>query len=169
MKRFVSCFCLVAVLLFGVYCFPYADVGISESVFNWYIDGYARAVAFVLRLFESHITLIDNQIHGRVSLEVAKSCDAIECLILFVAAVVAAPGALSRKLAVLLVGLPGLAALNVTRIVALYYAGVLWPTSFHAFHTVIWPLVLVAVTVLAFLRARRWLQPSERTETGHTR
>jgi exosortase/archaeosortase family protein len=166
MKRFVSRFCLVALLLFGVYCFPYADVGISESVFTWYIDGYARAVAFVLRLFESHITLIDNQIHGRVSLEVAKSCDAIECLILFAAAVVATPGVWSRRLAVLLVGLPGLAALNVARIVALYYTGVFWPFSFHAFHTVIWPLLLVTATGLAFLWAGRWLQPPERAGTG---
>jgi exosortase/archaeosortase family protein len=81
---------------------------------------------------------------------------------LFVAAVVATPGAVSRKLTVLLLGLPGLAALNVVRIVALYYTGVFWPVSFHAFHTVIWPLVLLAVTGLAFLWATCWWQPSGR-------
>ena len=54
---FVQRFLGAAALLFLVYCFPYAELGVSETIFNAYIDGDARVVAWFLRLFEPGLVM----------------------------------------------------------------------------------------------------------------
>src|SRR5256885_8387485 len=91
MLRFALRFGLIAGVLFGLYCFPYAEHGISEAGFGRYLAAYARVAGWILHLFEPGIVVAGRQIQGRFLLEIIKNFDAMENNILFVAAVLALP------------------------------------------------------------------------------
>jgi exosortase/archaeosortase family protein len=155
--RFALRFAGVAGLGFALYAFPYAENGISESWFKAYLGAYARAVGWVLGVFEPNIVVSGKLIFGRMTLEIVKTCDAMEVNILFCAAVAAVPAPLLRKLGVLAGGLAILVGLNVLRICSLYYIGVHFPSAFETAHLDVWPLALVLLTVALFLLAAGWM------------
>jgi exosortase/archaeosortase family protein len=153
--RFAAC----AALLFGIYCFPYREVGIGERWFQSYLAAYARLVGAALGVFEDHLTVSGAAIFGRTSLTIAKNCDAMEVKILLVSAIVALEGVpfVPRTVAALL-ALLGIVVVNVVRIVSLYYVNVMAPELFERLHLEIWPLVLVVVAALEFLLVVRVLE-----------
>jgi len=151
--RFALRFGGISLLLFGAYCFPYAEVGLSEAFFNAYLDGYTRVVSSILRLFENGLAVSFNRIHGRFSIEVAKGCDAMDCNILFTSAILAHTGRWGQKGLALLAGLAAIAGINVVRVVSLYYTGLYWPSRFSFVHTILWPLLMLSLTVALFLVA----------------
>lgn len=149
---------MTAGVLFGVYAFPYAQYGVSEAWFAEYLGAYARLVGWVLNLFESGMHVEGATVFGRVTLHIAKSCDAMESKLLFVAAVLAFPAPATRKLPVLALGLCGLTLINVARIVTLYFVLVRNRAAFDFFHLELLPLVMVASTALLFVASTRFMQ-----------
>ena len=160
-RRFALRFVGVAAALFGIYAFPYAEHGISESWFTAYLSAYARAVGAVRSLVEPNITVSGKLIYGRIALEIVKTCDAMEINILFCAAVAAFPGRLSRKLAVLVGGLGVLVVFNVVRICSLYFIGIHFPSKFETAHLEVLPLVFVVLTAGLFLLSTNWMMADE--------
>jgi exosortase/archaeosortase family protein len=154
--RFAAGFVLVAGALFALYTFPYAENAISERWFDDYLAFYARAAGLALRQLDSAVSVSGSDILGRYPLRIVKNCDAIEVNILFVSAVLAFPTRWRRRALGLLLGLPALVALNITRICSLYFIGVSAPDSFELFHLEVWPLVLVGCAALLFLSWANW-------------
>jgi exosortase/archaeosortase family protein len=159
--RFVIGFVAVAAVLFGLYCFPYAENGVSEGWFTSYLSAYARVAGGVLSLIESNVTVAGTNIVGRFSLEIGKNCDAMEANILLLAAIVAFPSPWRRRLASVAVGLAILIAANVLRICSLYYVGVYFPTSFELMHLEVWPLLLIALAASEFALLATWMKRDE--------
>jgi hypothetical protein len=95
--RFAMVFAVVGGGLLAAYSFPYAQHGVREDWFARYLAVYARLAGGVLRLFDSGVHLVGNDIVGRTSLTVAKNCDAMDVSLLFAAAVVAFPARWSRR------------------------------------------------------------------------
>jgi exosortase/archaeosortase family protein len=156
--RFAVVFALVGGALLTLYSFPYAQHGIREDWFARYLALYARLAGLVLRVFDSGVHVAGNDIVGRVSLTVAKNCDAMDVSLLFVAAVVAFPAPWRRRLVGMGAGVAALTVVNVLRIVSLYYVDVHWPRAFEAVHAEVWPLAIVALAAGAFLAWCRWAQ-----------
>jgi exosortase/archaeosortase family protein len=146
-------------VLFAIYCFPYAESGLAEAFFRAYLNGYASLIGRLLGLVEPAVQVIDNRIIGRTSLQIVKSCDAMEANILFAAALFAFPGARTRKLLALGSGLAVIAALNVLRIGSLYFVALHLPGSFELFHLELWPLVMIAATLVLSLSCAVWMKP----------
>ena len=71
-------------------------------------------------------------------------------------AVLAYPRSLIHKLCGLAVGVSVLLALNLTRLVHLFYIGVYNPTAFEVAHTVIWQAVIILITVALWLVWIKW-------------
>lgn len=173
--RFALTFGAIAAALFAVYCFPYQENGISERFFTSYLDAYARAAGSVLSVLEPRIVVSGNNIIGRFSMSIIKSCDAMEANILFSAAVLAFPAPPWRKPIAVIAGLAALIAANLLRLCSLYYVGVYFPSSFEFMHVEVWPLLMMAAALLDFVASVRWMQgpvcgpptsPSE-TAAGH--
>jgi exosortase/archaeosortase family protein len=156
--RFAAGFVLVAGVLFALYTFPYEENGISERWFEDYLAFYARAAGFALHQLDSAVSVHGSDILGRYPLRIVKNCDAIEVNILFASAVLAFPTSWRRRALGLLLGLPALIALNITRICSLYFIGVASPDSFELFHLEVWPLVLVACAALLFMGWANWTE-----------
>lgn len=160
--RFALTYAAIAGLLFGIYAFPFELWGAREDWLAGYLAAYARLSGGVLHLFEPGIVVEGAFIHGRFPLQIVRNCDAIEVNILFASAVLAFPAGWRRRLVALGAGLAVLVALNVLRICALYYLGVLSPEAFKLAHEEVFPLLLVAATALIFLVCARRLQGEER-------
>jgi len=157
--RFALTFLLAAGALFAIYSFPYQENGISESWFHRYLAGYAQLAGSVLGLFDGQVHVEGTVIDGRFSLNIVKSCDAMEASLLFLAAIVAWPGAWRRKILAAAVGLVALTLLNVVRICSLYAVGIHFPRAFELLHVEIWPLLLILATIGNFIVWARWMRP----------
>jgi exosortase/archaeosortase family protein len=84
----------------------------------------------------------------------------MEAKILFVSAVAASPGPLSRRAAAAIGGLAVLFLTNVIRIASLYFIGVQSADAFEVAHREVWPLLLVGMAALEFLLWARWIGPA---------
>jgi exosortase H (IPTLxxWG-CTERM-specific) len=158
--RFAVVFILVAGVLLTLYSFPYAEHGVREDWFSRYLALYASVAGSLLGVFDSGVRVVGNDIVGRVTLTVAKNCDAMDVSLLFTAAILAFPARWSRRLVGIVVGVAALTALNVLRIVSLYFVDVRWPAAFELVHAEVWPLAMVVSAVAAFLFWSRWAEAS---------
>ena len=92
--------------------------------------------------------LSENTIRSaRFALTIRRGCDAIEPTWLFCSALFSFPAPMTRKILGMLAGAVLLQALNLVRIVSLYFIGLNYPTLFKAAHLEIWPVVFVLVAV----------------------
>jgi exosortase H (IPTLxxWG-CTERM-specific) len=71
-------------------------------------------------------------------------------------AILASPGHWRRKLVGLVVGVPVLIALNLTRLVHLFYVGVYHPAAFDLAHSVLWEGFLILAILGLWLIFTRW-------------
>jgi exosortase/archaeosortase family protein len=164
--RFVLRFAAIAFALFAVYCFPYELLGVKGDWLEGYLALYARLAGFVLHLVDAGVTVVGRTIYGRFSLEIIRSCDAIEVNILFASAVLAYPGSPARKALALSLGLSALVLVNLLRITSLYYVGLCCVTWFETVHLELWPLGMVAAAALSFVLCARWLGSEAETKLG---
>jgi exosortase/archaeosortase family protein len=155
--RFALTFAAIAAVLFGLYYFPYRENGLSEEWATVHLVSYAHVVGAVLRVVEPGIVVSRNEILGRFGMSIVKSCDAMEANMLFVAAMLALPAVWWRKGAALLAGLAALVAFNIVRLCSLYYVGVYLPSLFEVMHIDVWPILMIAFTVLDFYVCTRWI------------
>jgi exosortase/archaeosortase family protein len=148
--------------LLGLYYFPYAQESWTKHWMDGYLRGYAAMSGAVLRWFEPALQVRGQEIIGRYSLRIVKTCDAMDVQILFFSAVMAWPGPWRRRAAAAAIGVVAIAAVNVIRICSLYYFGILLPSSFELMHLEVWPALIVIFSVAGFVVfARRPL------DTGH--
>jgi exosortase/archaeosortase family protein len=157
--RFAVVFAVVGGALLTVYSFPYAQHGVREVWFERYLGVYARLAGLVLRIFDSGVHVVGNDIVGRTSLTVAKNCDAMDVTLLFSSAIVAFPAPWRRRLIGIVLGAAALTLVNVLRIASLYFVDLRWPSAFETIHAEVWPLAIVVLAAAAFLTWSRWAQP----------
>jgi len=155
--RFVLTFGLIASALFAFYCFPYELFGAKGDWLEGYLAWYARMAGFVLHLVDSSVLVTGRTIQGRFSLEIIRSCDAIEVNILFASAVLAFPARAKKKVFALAIGLTALVVVNLLRIVSLYYVGLYRMAWFETVHLELWPLGMVGAAAISFVLWARWL------------
>ncbi len=110
-------------------------------------------------MFDPTITVTHRVIHGRFSLQIVKTCDAMDVTILLVSAIVGWPGPGRRSSARAAAATAVIFATNVLRICSLYFVGIYGPSSFDFIHLELWPAVIVLIAVGYF-----WLF-TERTRT----
>jgi exosortase/archaeosortase family protein len=148
---FLLRFAIVAGVFLSAYYFPYAPRGLAGTLLRLYLAAYARLAGAALSLFDPAVHVEGTQILGRFNLEFAMNCDAMDVYILFSAAVLACPATWRRHLMGLVMGLLMLVAINVTRIVSLYWVGVHFPSLFEFCHVDLWPILIIAATCTGFL------------------
>jgi exosortase/archaeosortase family protein len=155
-RRFALFFALLSGTLLALYYFPYGQDGGVKQFLDGYLRGYAAVAGAVLGWFEPSITVHGQDIIGRYSLRIVKTCDAMDVQILFVSAVLAWSGRWRRRLLGAATGVVVLFWVNVARICSLYYVGIMRPSSFEFVHLELWPAVIVILSVAGFLVFTAW-------------
>jgi exosortase family protein XrtM len=154
-------FVVVFVVVLLAFQFAYYGLIVDSGPFHAYLVAIGRLAANLLGALGERVVTADNQMTSSFSMSVASGCDALQAMAILVIAVVAFPGAISRKLLGVIGGAGLLFALNIVRVASLFWTGVHAPGWFETLHTDVWPAAIVACAVLLWVVWARWsLTPS---------
>src|SRR5690606_4976668 len=112
------------------------------------ISGYLIAV-LGREIQTSGVIIYDVKTSFAVMIEAG--CNGIEATILLVAAVLAFPAPWKNKLYGLLIGFAAIQALNLVRIVSLFFLGLWNETAFEWAHLYIWQALIMLDAIVVFL------------------
>jgi exosortase H (IPTLxxWG-CTERM-specific) len=151
--RFQGLFVLIfaaCYLVFGV--LPRVQLG----VLNPYTEFLAKAVAVVINLFGAGAVANGALVYSpRYSMDIAMGCDGVEASCLYLAGVMAFPSSWRARLIGLAFGVPLIQAINLTRLVVLYYVGMYLPSVADQIHDyVAQTIVILLSTAILFF----WLE-----------
>ena len=145
MIRFVLLFGVVIGLFHVLAATPFAE----ERAWPAYLRLNARVSAGLLQLAGQEATVDDRVVSGPgSSLLIERGCDAVHPSVLFIAAVLASPVALWTKWLGILIGTVVLMAINVVRIVSLYFIQRHVPSLFELMHVEVWQALFIFLAVL---------------------
>lgn len=119
----------------------------------------AQATLALLHWFGMEATRTANVIShpNGFAYEIYYRCTGFLPVAFLATAILAYPGPLRRKIIGLAVGVPVLIALNLTRLVHLFYLGVRHPAAFDLAHSVLWEGLLILAILGLWLGWTRWL------------
>ncbi len=169
MLRFFLLFVTLLVALFGFRITNFARdhvtlpfTGVLADVSGWLIMLFDDAVmteGIVIRSLENGFAVA-----------IAPGCDGIEAVIILVSAVLAFPSPWLHKLVGILIGFIAIQALNLVRIISLFYMGQYSQVAFDWFHLYLWQALIVLDALAVWLIWLRYLprrsRPVEATATG---
>lgn len=167
MTRFFLTFFVLVVVLFTAELTPFAQ----DAFVIPFTSGIARLSAAVMQLWDDQVLS-----HGKVIWDSASSfavsieagCNGIEAGIVLAAALLAFPASWSEKLLGIAVGMVTVQALNLARIVTLFYLGQWNRTAFEWAHLYIWQALIMLDVLVVFLLWLRWLSTRRPLETPRT-
>ena len=141
--RFLGLFALI----FGALYFLLGTApGVRIGIIKPYTELLAKSVAAIVNVFGAGATAAGTQVSSsRFSINIAMGCDGIEASSVFVAGVLAFPTSWRARLIGFALGAPLIHAINLGRLVGLYYAGVYFPSVVEELH------VYVAQTIVILL------------------
>jgi exosortase/archaeosortase family protein len=139
-------------LLYALLAIPFA-----EGILYQYLKLNARASNWILNLLGqgTHVTEVTIQ-SPAFAIAIRRGCDAVEPTWLLCAAILAFPGDWRRKCIGMAAGMAILQALNLVRIVTLYWIGSRFPAIFPSAHLEVWPAVFILVAIGLFIRWKGW-------------
>ena len=126
----------------------------------------ARLCGAMLNLIGQHNRVIDGTLWSgdKAVVTVLPLCSGFEFLCLFSAAVLVFPAPLAKKLPGMLVGVALLLALNLIRIMSLFFIGIHYPNIFTVVHEEIWAMILVIASIVLYVAWIRWAGPATRPQ-----
>ena len=126
------------------------------QLFPAYLEFNAKLSGLILSLLGQEVTVVNDAISSnRFSISIRHGCDAIEPSALFAAVVLAFPAAWRPKVYGLLVGVFFLLALNLLRIITLFFIGIHYPNLFHTAHIELWPAAFIFLAIFCWAL---WIQ-----------
>ncbi len=113
-----------------------------------FIHGIAQLASFILNVFGEKSQVTDGIIYSpQYAITVLPACTAIEFSCIYCAAVLAFPASWSRKLIGIAVGIVAMTALNLVRIMSLYFTGIHFTSYFTVMHEQIWGIIQIPAIV----------------------
>jgi exosortase H (IPTLxxWG-CTERM-specific) len=138
--------------LLVVFYFLIAWRPVNDAVVVPFTAGIARVSAAVLRVLGEDVAVSGTEVRSSsFAVNIENGCNGVETALLFGAAVLAFPAPWRRRLAGLAVGFVAIEAINLVRVVSLFWIGAHRPALFSSSHTVLWQSVVVLCGVLLFL------------------
>ena len=120
----------------------------------------ASCSAFVLHFLDSNVMSNGNvlqDVRTGSGIAIEAGCNAVEACIMLAAAMLAYPAALRWKITGLVIGCLAIQALNLVRIVSLFYL-VRWSVpAFEFAHLYLWQALIMLDVLLAWLVWLRWI------------
>lgn len=157
--RFLATFGLLLAVYYALILLPWGD-----RALYLYLRGNAWLAGAILHGLGQDIHVSDLTIRsGAFAVSTRRGCDAFEPAWFFCAAVLAYPAAWRAKPRILLAGAAAILALNLVRIVSLYYLGRYAPGLFASAHLEIWPALFILAAVALWIL---WVRSVSRPPTA---
>lgn len=156
MTRFLFIFCTVLGSLFAIEMLK----PVQESVIQPFTGLLAALSTALILPFDDTVIaqgriLRDAATGFAVSIEAG--CNGVEAAIVLIAGILAFPASLRHKLVAILAGFFFVQALNVVRIISLFYLGQWNYTVFEWFHLYLWPVLIMLDVLIVFAIYLQWL------------
>ena len=156
LRFFVVCALLMAAF-YALFYTPPWESSTLDGFFGAYLRLYADATAAILRVLGGEATVSDTVVvSSHFSMRVVRGCDALEATALVICAVVASPVRFRSRLLGVLGGVLVLGAVNLVRLVSLFFVGVHFPKAFETIHLEVWQAVLIILAIALWLLWVRW-------------
>ena len=124
----------------------------SDFIHGALLTTTARLTSVILRLCGTDAHVSGTTIMSpSFSVNVIAACSGIFAYVIFVAAVLAYPCKLKEKITGIGLGIPAIFAVNLIRMVSLFYIGTYLPQFFEVLHLLFWQALMIAVVVLFWL------------------
>jgi exosortase H (IPTLxxWG-CTERM-specific) len=161
MLRFLALFMALTLSLFAAELMPPAQRWVVEP----WTETVARVSAGAITTFDASVVASGRQLLDRLTgqgVSIEAGCNGLEAMILLASAMLAFPASWARKLGGIVLGGIAIQALNIVRIVSLFYLSRWNPAWFEWAHLYLWqPLIMVDVLVV-WLVWLRWARGGPR-------
>ena len=159
MIRFFVVFLLLLAVLFGLELTPWVQA--------WFVEPWTAALA---KISTSLVTLFDGSVHasGKIisstksgfAVSIEAGCNGVEATIVLLAAILAFPAPWKHKLMGLAAGIVAVQALNVVRVISLFYLGQWNRDVFEWAHLYVWQALIMLDALIVWLLWLRTLPAS---------
>ncbi len=150
MIRFTVLFLVLLIGLFALCLLP----PVERHFVMPFTAGLAHVCTGLVSMFDANVLAEGNVIRSTTNgfaIAIERGCNGIEAMIVLVAAVLAFPSPFRHKLVGLAIGFVAIQALNVVRIISLFYLGQWSMTAFEWFHLYIWQALIILDALVVWL------------------
>jgi exosortase H (IPTLxxWG-CTERM-specific) len=146
-------FVLFVVLLIGLF---YLEIlqSTEKLVIIPFTSLIADVSVWIVKFFDPDVVSHANVIRDRVtgfSVRIERGCNGVEALIILFAAIFSFPAPLKNKLIGFSIGFFAIQALNLVRIVSLFYLGQWNRVAFEWFHLYLWQALIILDALVVWL------------------
>ena len=156
MAKFLLIFCSVLAVLFAIEMLN----PVQEAVIHPFTAVLADVSTAVILPFDDTVIaqgriLRDATTGFAVSIEAG--CNGVEAAIVLIAGIVAFPASIQHRVIAILAGFVFVQALNIVRIISLFYLGQWNYAVFEWFHLYLWPVLIMLDVLVVFAIYLQWL------------
>jgi exosortase H (IPTLxxWG-CTERM-specific) len=153
-------FILLFLVLLGVLFVAELMQPVDRWVIAPFTAGIAHVCVFLVGLFDSHAIAYGNILQSTrdgFAIAIERGCNGVEAVIILVSAMLAFPAPWKHKLAGIGLGFLAIQAMNLVRLISLFYLGQWNRVWFDWFHLYLWQALIVLDALVVFLLWLRWL------------
>ena len=164
MVRFFVLFLVILVALFAAEMTPPVQAAL---VIPW-TEALARISAALVTLFDPGVTAVGKVLQNTgngFAVSIESGCNGIEAAIVLIAAMLAFPAPWKHRVLGILAGLAAVQALNIVRVVSLFYVGQWSMPVFEWAHLYLWQALIMLDVLVVWLIWIRSLPPLPPTRT----
>jgi exosortase H (IPTLxxWG-CTERM-specific) len=156
LARFVLIFVTVLIALFTLEMLT----PVQENVIVPFTSMLAQVSVAIISPFDSTVAS-----HGKIlffrdsgfSVSIEAGCNGVEAMIVLLAAVVAYPASWRARLVAIVLGFLAVQAMNIVRIISLFYIGEWNHEIFMWVHLYLWPVLIMLDVLIVFIVYIRYL------------
>ncbi|MFH0946185.1 MAG: exosortase H [Planctomycetota bacterium] len=166
-KQAIRRFILLFLGLFLAFEVILYTVLVSSGIYQSHLDWNARVSGRILSLFLENIVVTRNHIQSPAfSITVGIGCDAIQPAAVFLAGVLSFPVQVRAKVIGAVAGALIISAVNLVRIVSLYFLGLYRPDLFELAHVEVWQGLFIVLALVLWILWVRWADRPLRAASG---
>ena len=146
-------FVLFTVLLVGLFTLEILQPA-EKYVILPFTSLIADVSAWIIQTFDDNVMSISNVIRDKTTgfgVRIERGCNGVEALIILFAAIFAFPAPIKHKLIGFAIGFVAIQALNLVRIVSLFYLGQWNQVAFEWFHLYLWQALIILDALVVWL------------------
>jgi exosortase H (IPTLxxWG-CTERM-specific) len=150
MTRFFVLFLVILVALFAAELTPPVQ---NALVLPW-TEGLARISAAIVVLFDPHVIAYGKILQSTTtgfSVSIEAGCNGIEAAIILIAAMLAFPASWKSRVIGVIAGLFAVQALNIVRVISLFYIGQWNMQVFEWAHLYLWQMLIMLDVLIVWL------------------
>ena len=146
-------FIMFTVLLIGLFTLEILQPA-EKYVILPFTSFIADISVWIIQAFDDNVIASSNVIRDKASgfgVRIERGCNGVEAVIILFAAIFAFPAPVKHKLIGFLIGFFAIQALNLVRIVSLFYLGQWNQVAFEWFHLYLWQALIILDALVVWL------------------